>query len=122
MTPILNTFRSTMYNDERHEPSWRAWGRPVFAVTVVAELITLGVVNIVMRAQWHEVEDGVLWASRAEGVKAVEVVSGAAGARAGVQRGDVLLAVNGAPVETAADVLEHQHRGAFGTRLSYTLL
>ena len=41
--------------------------------------------------------------------------------RAGIERGDVLLAVNGAPVETPADVVEYQHRGREGTRLAYTL-
>ena len=38
--------------------------------------------------------------ARAEGVTAVEVAPGSAGARAGIERGDVLLAVNGAPVQT----------------------
>ena len=42
-------------------------------VAVVAVLVALGVANIAMRARWHEVEDGVLWGARAEGVTAVEV-------------------------------------------------
>ena len=42
----------------------------------------------------------MLWGDRAEGVTAVEVAAGSPAARAGIQRGDVLLAVNGAPVET----------------------
>ena len=36
--------------------------------------------------------------------------------------GDVLLAVNGAPVETPADVVEYQHASDAGTRLAYTLV
>ena len=32
-----------------------------------------------LRARWHEVEDGVLWGARAEGVTAVEVAPGSAG-------------------------------------------
>ena len=64
----------------------------------------------------------MLWAARAEGVMAAEVAPGSAAAAAGIERGDVLLAVNGSPVETPADVIEFQHRGVAGTRLNYTLV
>ena len=104
------------------EPRWRAWARPALAVFVVLVLVGLGVANIVLRAQWHEVEDGVYWGARAEGVTAVEVVPGSAAATAGIERGDILIAVNGAPVETPGDVAGYQHGGHEGTRLSYTLV
>src|SRR5206468_5084207 len=93
-----------------------------FALAVVLVLIVLGVANVAMRARWHEVEDGVLWAARAEGVGATEVAAGSAAARAGIQRGDVLIAVNGAPVQVPADVVQYQHSGIPGTLLNYTLL
>jgi len=104
------------------ESPWLVWGRSVFALTIVAILLGLGVANIGTRARWHEVEDGVLWAGRAEGVTALEVARASAGDAAGIQRGDVLLAVNGSPVQTPADVVEYHHRGHEGTRLAYTLL
>src|SRR6267378_2202292 len=104
------------------ESPWRVWGRSVFALTIVAILLGLGVANIGTRARWHEVEDGVLWAGRAEGVTALEVARASAADAAGIQRGDVLLAVNGSPVQTPADVVEYHHRGHEGTRLAYTLL
>jgi len=100
---------------------WIAWGRSVFALVVVGMLLALGVANIAQRARLHQVEDGVLWADRAEGVTAVEVAEGSPAARAGIQRGDVILAVNGAPIDQRAEVEEYQRRGAEGTRLSYTL-
>jgi PAS domain S-box-containing protein len=84
-------------------------------------LLALGVANIAQRAQLHQVEDGVLWADRAEGVTAVEVAGGSPAASAGIQRGDVILAINGAPIERRAEVEEYQRRGSEGTRLSYTL-
>ena len=52
------------------EGRWLSWGRSVFAVAVVLVLIALGVANIAMRARWHEVEDGVLWGARPEGLTA----------------------------------------------------
>ena len=100
---------------------WIVWGRSLFALVVVGMLIALGVANIAQRAQLHQVEDGVLWADRAEGVTAVEVAGASPAASAGIQRGDVILAINGAPIERRAEVEEYQRRGAEGTRLSYTL-
>jgi membrane-associated protease RseP (regulator of RpoE activity) len=84
--------------DEPIEARWLVWGRSAFAVTVVTLLVALGIANVAMYSRWHEVEDGVLWSNRAEGVTATEVAAGTAAAAAGIARGDVLLAVNGAPV------------------------
>jgi two-component system NtrC family sensor kinase len=107
---------------EPDEARWLAWGRSIFAVVVVIVLIVLGVANVAMYSRWHEVEDGVLWSARAEGVTATDLVPGSAAAIAGIQRGDVLLAVNGAEVTTPADVVQYQHQSHAGTRLNYTLL
>ena len=109
-------------NQELIEARWLVWGRSVFAVAVVLLLVALGIANVATKPRWHEVEDGVLWSARAEGVTASEVATGTAAASAGIEPGDVLLAVNGSPVQTAADVVEYQHRGHAGTRLAYTLL
>jgi PAS domain S-box-containing protein len=107
---------------ERTESRWRRWGLSALAATVVLVLTVLGLANIVLRARWHEVEDGVLWGARAEGVTAVEVVPGSAGDRAGIEPGDILLAVNGTPVQSRADVIEYQHERSEGTRLTYTVV
>ena len=90
---------------EAQDSARRPWASSVFAVAVVVTLVTLGVANIVVRAQWHEVEDGVLWGARAEGVTAVDVAPGSAADAAGMRPGDILLAVNGAAVQTPADVV-----------------
>jgi two-component system NtrC family sensor kinase len=108
--------------DEHSRHSWFVWGRSAFAVFVVLLLAGLGVANIALHGRWHEVEDGVLWGARGEGVVALEIAPGSAAAAAGVERGDVLLAVNGSPIESPADVIEFQHQSRLGTRLSYTLL
>jgi PAS domain S-box-containing protein len=98
------------------------WLRSAFVSFVALVLVGLGIANVATRARLHQVEDGVLWGERAEGITAVEVAPGSAAARAGVRRGDILLAVNAAAVQTRGDVLQYQHLGREGTRLSYTLL
>ena len=102
--------------------TWSAWWRSAFALFVVIVLVVLGIENMTLLARWHEVEDGVLWSARAEGVTAADVWPGSAGETAGIERGDVLVGVNGSPIRTPADVVEYYHRGHDGTRLSYQLL
>ena len=113
---------SSLNHAEPLEARWLAWGRSAFAVVVVLVLITLGIANVAVYSRWHEVEDGVLWGGRAEGVTAVEVAPASSAAAAGIQRGDVLLAVNGSPVERPAEVVDYQHHSQDGTRLVYTVL
>ena len=115
-------FETELNIEEPVEARWLVWGRSVFAVTIVTLLAALGIANVALHSRWHEVEDGVLWSTRAEGVTATEIAAGTAAAAAGIARGDVLLAVNGSPVQSPSDVVEYQHRGHGGTRLSYTLL
>src|SRR5712691_119116 len=102
------------------ESLWLSWGRSASAVIVVLVLSALGIANIGLRSQWHEVEDGVLWGTRPEGVTALEVATGSPGAAAGIKRGDLLLAVNGFQIQTRGDVVEYLHAGHEGTTLSYS--
>jgi two-component system, NtrC family, sensor kinase len=106
----------------RRESRWRSVGRPALAVAVAATLFALGVANIALRARFHDVEDGVLWGQRGEGVTAVEVARGSTGEAAGIRAGDVLVAVDGHAIERPSDVLEHQHDAAPSARLVYALI
>ena len=45
-------------------------GATVIGLVLAAVLLPLGLANMVLRARWHEVEDGVLWVARTEGVVA----------------------------------------------------
>src|SRR5438876_12383665 len=98
------------------EARWLVWTRSVLAIVVVAVLVALGIANVTMYSRWHEVEDGVLWGSRAEGVTAIDIASGSAAATAGIQRGDVLIAIDGSPIEKPGDVVEYEHGSGEGTR------
>src|SRR5579864_4531555 len=60
------------------------WSGSAFAVVVAVVLVVLGVANVAMYSRWHEVEDGVLWGARAEGVTALDVAAGSAAAAAGI--------------------------------------
>ena len=102
--------------------AWREWARTALPIGVALVLFTLGLVNIVQRATSDDVEDGVLWVERSSGVVAAEVATGTPAARAGVQPGDVLLAIDGQPVEFRADVLSHLGRAGAGARSEYTVL
>jgi PAS domain S-box-containing protein len=78
--------------------------------------------NVVSRASFHEVEDGVLWVERAVGVVAAEVAQPSAASRADIRPGDVLLAIDNQPVETRGDVLAIQYLARPGDRHVYTVL
>ena len=81
------------------------WSRAVLAVGVVAVLFGLAIANAVVLSNWTEVEDGVLWADRREGVMAVDISVNSSAARAGLKLGDVLLSINVEPVSKGSDVL-----------------
>ena len=60
----------------RADSRWLSWGRSALATAVALVLVGLGIANIATRARWNEVEDGVHWDARPEGVSAIEVAAG----------------------------------------------
>jgi two-component system NtrC family sensor kinase len=100
--------------------SWST--RPALPLVVVSLLLCLGLANITSRVTWREVEDGVLWTTRAEGVVAAEIAPGSSAERTGVRRGDVLISIDDRPVEEVADVVDALHEAKLGTTLRYNLI
>jgi len=98
------------------------WARSLFALLVVGALTTLGIANIALYSRWQEVEDGVLWVTRAQGVTASDVAPNSPAARAGIRSGDVLLGINGVGVQTPADVVAFDHQAREGARATYSVL
>jgi two-component system NtrC family sensor kinase len=98
------------------------WGRPALPVGVIAVLLCLGVSNVVSRATFREVEDGVLWTLRPQGVVAADIADGTPAAAVGLQRGDVLLAIDDQPVQQVADVVSALHAAEAGMSARYTVL
>ncbi len=97
-------------------------GRTIVVVGIALALVALGVANIVLKATFTLMDDGVLWRAGAAGVTAARVAAGHPGARAGVRPGDVLVAIDGAEVlqpEQVDAILGAKRRAA---PLTYRLL
>jgi two-component system, NtrC family, sensor kinase len=106
----------------RQQPGWREWPRSLLPIATALLLLAMGIANIVQRATSDEVEDGVLWVERSQGVVAAEVAGRSPGERAGVRAGDVLLAVDSTPVTSRDEVFAIQSHAVAGDRHTYTLL
>jgi two-component system, NtrC family, sensor kinase len=91
-------------------------------VLVGLALATLGIYNIVLKATFTLMDDGVFWRDTAQGVVAGRIATGGPGALAGVEAGDVLMAVDGEEVLHAEQVGERLAGRHSGARVSYTLL
>jgi two-component system NtrC family sensor kinase len=100
----------------------RWWWRPAFPLFVVTGLLCLGVANIATLATFREVEDGVLWVLRDEGVAASEIAQGSAAAAVGIKPGDLLLGIDDRPIQELSDVVRALHAAHEGTALRYTVL
>jgi len=98
------------------------WGRPALPILVVSLLLALGLANIVSRATWREMEDGVLWRFTSEGVTASEVADQSPAAAVGLKRGDLLLAIDDRPVQQLSDVVAAVHGATEGATVRYTVL
>jgi hypothetical protein len=117
---------SQIRQDEARRPGAAA-GQPSVlgwfaALAVVVVLLVLGAANVYVRATWREVEDGVLWMKRAQGITAAEIAEATPAVKAGVRVGDVLLAIDGQVIDSRDDVVTAAHRSTAGTTLTYTLL
>lgn len=105
-----------------HQWSLRRFAWSALAALAMAILITLGVGNVLAVANWNEAEDGVLWAARAEGVTAAEIAPGTPASHSGLRPGDILLAIEGRPVDSPNDVVAAFHASHPGVRLRYTVV
>ena len=79
----------------------------ILVLAPLAAILALGTMNVVRKAQWRDVTDGVIWEAAESGLKAVRVdPESEAFLRAGIRKGDVLTAINKVPVRTKSEVLK----------------
>src|SRR5262245_9352109 len=100
----------------------RVFLKNAVVLLVALVLASLGIYNIVLKATWTIMDDGVFWKDTSSGVVASRVAAGGPGALAGVRTGDVLLALGGQEVLHGDDVetiLRSQHKSG---PLAYSLL
>jgi two-component system NtrC family sensor kinase len=102
-----------------------SWVRTLPSMTtgvIVAGLLCLAALNIMQRVSWSELEDGVLWKTSAGQVTAAEVAQGTAADRAGVQKGDILLAIGDREIQGEEDVIDVLHASRPGDTLRYLIV
>ena len=92
------------------------------AVLVGLALASLGVYNIVLKATWTLMDDGAFWKSAPQGLVAVRIDPGGPASRAGIEGGDILLAVDGQEVLTRADLETTLASRRPGDHVMYKLL
>ncbi|HXK11728.1 MAG TPA: ATP-binding protein [Vicinamibacteria bacterium] len=85
-------------------------------------LAALGVYNIVLKATWTLMDDGVFWRQAPQGLVASRLDPGGPAARAGVHEGDILLAVDGEEALSPARLESALAGRRAGSRLTYSLL
>jgi S1-C subfamily serine protease len=79
----------------------------ILVLAPVVAVLALGTMNVVRKAEWRDVTDGVTWKAAESGLKAIRVdPESEAFLRAGIRKGDVLTAINKIPVRTKSDVLK----------------
>ena len=100
----------------------QGWFASSLPILVVSTLVCLGAANIASRSAWREVEDGVLWAAGDEGVVAAEIAAGTSAAAVGLQRGDLLVAIDDEPIDEPSDVVEVLHGAGRESTLRYTVI
>src|SRR4029434_9237911 len=114
--------RSSHWISSAWPAPWSGWTRLPLPVLVASALLCLGIANITARATWHEVEDGVLWTTGPDGAVVDEVAKRSPAERVGLKRGDLLLAIDDRPIQSAADVLDVLHDAGSDERtLRYTV-
>ena len=95
-------------------------GAVVLALATLAAVI-FAWLNFVQRSRYDIVDDGVAWTDSPNGIEAWKVAAGSPASLAGIHTGDVLLAINDAPVPSAAHVARRLYRAGLWTQLRYKL-
>jgi two-component system NtrC family sensor kinase len=96
-------------------------GAVVLALATLAAVI-FAWLNFVQREEFESPDDGVAWMDGAHGARAWKLAPNSPAARAGVRPEDVLVAINGVPVNTQVQVTKRLWRAGLWTQVRYKLL
>ncbi|HKZ52812.1 MAG TPA: PDZ domain-containing protein, partial [Candidatus Acidoferrales bacterium] len=78
-------------------------------------------INFVQRARYVRPYDGIDWDETPEGVFASIVWQDTPGDRAGIRPGDILISINGNPIQRPIDVIKQLFRAQPGAQLTYAV-
>jgi two-component system NtrC family sensor kinase len=95
-------------------------GAVVLALATLAAVI-FALINFDQRTRFEVVYDGAAWLDTEHGIQASRISPNSPAARAGIRRGDVLLAINSSPVSRAAEVARRLDRAGLWTQVRYKL-
>src|SRR5246127_5732469 len=95
-------------------------GAVVLALATLAAVI-FAWLNFVQRSRYDMVDDGVAWSDSPSGIEAWKVAPDSPASEAGIRSGDILLAINDAPVPNASHVARRLFRAGLWTQLRYKL-
>jgi two-component system NtrC family sensor kinase len=95
-------------------------------ITVLVTLLSVGLtvcgyLNVRQQIAYHLPSDGVEWVDSASGVQAWLISPGSAGETAGIRRGDILKAIDGAEAVKADEVARSVYEAGIGSKLAYEL-
>jgi two-component system, NtrC family, sensor kinase len=96
-------------------------GAVVLALATLAAVI-FAWLNFVQREEFESPDDGVAWMDGAHGARAWKLAPNSPAARAGVRPEDILVAINGVPVNTQVQVTKRLWRAGLWTQVRYKLL
>src|SRR5262245_37599188 len=102
-------------------------GRKIFslgfvaAILLSAALLVFGGLNIQQKRKWVAPDDGCSWIQSDEGIQAQSVAKDGPADRAGIQTGDVLLAINERRVESERHVTQILYDVGVWQRATYLL-
>jgi PAS domain S-box-containing protein len=103
----------------RQEQKLRTIGLLLALATLAA--VVCAAINFAQRARYVRPYDGIDWDETPAGVYAGIVWQDTPGDRAGIRPGDVLLSINGKPIDRPIDVIKQLFRAQPGTQLTYEL-
>ena len=95
-------------------------GAVVLALATLAAVI-FAWLNFVQRSRYDMVDDGVAWSDSPSGIEAWKVAPDSPASEAGIRSGDILLAINDAPVPNASHVARRLFRAGLWTQLRYKI-
>ncbi|MCC6857193.1 MAG: PAS domain S-box protein [Bryobacterales bacterium] len=77
----------------------------VLTVLTIAAVVSAGI-NFQQQYRFRLPDDGAIWVDRPQGVKALHIAKGSPAQKAGLRDGDLLLRINGSPVDNSLEVTQ----------------